>query len=82
MPKFEWHSSKAARNLHKHGISFEEVKRVFDDPLALDDIDDREDYGEERSNIMGMAGDRVPRHHLHAEGRQGPHRLGATSRAS
>ena len=32
---------------------------MFNDPLALDDIDDREDYGEERSNMIGVAGDRL-----------------------
>ena len=32
---------------------------VFDDPFALDDIDDREDCGEERSNIIGMVEGRI-----------------------
>ena len=59
MPNFEWDRKKAARNLRDHGVSFEEATRVFNDPLALDDIDDREDYGEERSNMIGVAGDRL-----------------------
>jgi uncharacterized DUF497 family protein len=59
MPKFVWDRTKAARNLRKHDVSFGDACRVFDDPLALDGIDDREDYGEERSNIIGMAGDRL-----------------------
>jgi uncharacterized DUF497 family protein len=50
---------KATRNLRDHGVSFEEATRVFNDPIALDDIDDREDYGEERSNMIGVAGDRL-----------------------
>ena len=60
MPKFLWDPDKAARNPGKHDdVTFADAKRVFDDPLALDDIDDREDYGEERSNIIGMSGDRL-----------------------
>ena len=32
--EFECDSKKAVRNLHKHGVSFEEAATVFDDPLA------------------------------------------------
>jgi uncharacterized DUF497 family protein len=59
MPTFVWDPAKADRNLRKHGVSFEDASRVFDDPFALDDIDDREDYGEERSNIIGMVDDQL-----------------------
>lgn len=31
---FEWNKSKAAINLTKHGVSFEEASTVFDDPLS------------------------------------------------
>jgi hypothetical protein len=31
---FEWDRDKAAVNLEKHGVSFEEAATVFDDPLA------------------------------------------------
>ena len=37
--KFEWDENKAARNLSKHGVSFEEAKTVFDDPLYVDFYD-------------------------------------------
>jgi uncharacterized protein len=30
------------------------AKGVFDDPFGIDAIDERFDYGEERSNIIGM----------------------------
>ena len=30
--KFEWDESKAAGNLKKHKVSFEEAKTVFSDP--------------------------------------------------
>lgn len=32
--EFEYDPKKATRNLHKHGVSFEEAATVFDDPLA------------------------------------------------
>ena len=30
---FEWDEYKAAANLSKHGVSFDEAKTVFDDPF-------------------------------------------------
>lgn len=32
--RFEWDSRKAAANLRKHGVSFEEASTAFDDELA------------------------------------------------
>ena len=32
--RFEWHPQKAARNLARHGVSFEEAATVFGDPLG------------------------------------------------
>jgi uncharacterized protein len=46
--KFEWNRSKAKDNYAKHGVSFEFAKEVFKDPFAVEFLDDREDYGEER----------------------------------
>jgi len=59
MPHFEWDPPKAAENLAGHNVSFEAAQRVFDDPFYIDEIDDREDYGEERSNIIGMVEGRL-----------------------
>ena len=33
--KFEWDSGKAASNLRKHGVSFEEARTVFHDANLL-----------------------------------------------
>jgi uncharacterized DUF497 family protein len=33
---FEWDTNKAATNLAKHDVSFDEAKTVFDDPLYID----------------------------------------------
>ena len=35
------------------------AKTVFSDPFAIERVDDREDYGEERFVIIGMAEGRV-----------------------
>ena len=32
---FEWNPEKAARNLGKHGVSFEEAATIFGDPLSM-----------------------------------------------
>jgi len=53
--EFEWHEPKAAANLRDHGVSFELAKTVFRDPFAVERLDDRKDYGEERFVIVGMA---------------------------
>jgi uncharacterized protein len=53
--EFEWHAAKAEANLQAHGVSFESAKAVFKDPFAVERVDDREDYGEERFIITGMA---------------------------
>lgn len=53
--QFEWYKSKAGANFKLHGVSFELARTVFKDPFAIERVDDREDYGEERFVIIGMA---------------------------
>ena len=55
MISFEWDDEKADENYAKHGVSFEFAKLVFKDPFAVERIDDRHDYGEERFILIGMA---------------------------
>ncbi len=52
---FEWDSAKATANLRLHGVSFEFARAVFADPFAIELHDDREDYGEQRFIVIGMA---------------------------
>lgn len=52
--RFEWDDEKARINLADHKISFEIAQLVFEDRQAVDDLDDREDYGEERANRYGL----------------------------
>jgi len=49
---FSWDERKAASNLKKHGVSFDEAATVFADPLALA-IDDLLDP--ERTLLLGMS---------------------------
>jgi len=53
--KFEWHGTKAATNLRKHGVPFDESATVFADPLshAFPDPDHSDD--ETRFLIIGMS---------------------------
>jgi uncharacterized DUF497 family protein len=44
--KFEWDGDKAAINIRKHGISFEEATSVFEDPLAALFLDPKHSLGE------------------------------------
>jgi uncharacterized DUF497 family protein len=53
--QFEWHGAKAEANLQAHGVSFDLAKTVFKDPFAIERLDDREDYGEARFVLIGMA---------------------------
>jgi uncharacterized protein len=50
---FEWDDAKAASNFVKHGIPFEMATFAFDDPDALDDIDESANYGEHRHKLIG-----------------------------
>jgi len=51
--KFEWDEAKAAANLAKHGVSFEEAATIFDDPLYVDFYDPRHSQEEHRYIIIG-----------------------------
>ena len=58
--RFEWDPKKAARNLKKHRVSFEEAQTVFEDELALIFPDEEHSSEEVREIIIGRAArDRV-----------------------
>ncbi len=52
MPSFD--PAKDAKNLRDHGVSLAFGKKVVADPHAIEVIDDRFAYGEERWNVIGM----------------------------
>ena len=53
--KFQWDANKAAVNLRKHGISFDEAVTVFKDPLALIFDDEEHSEDEHREVIIGFS---------------------------
>lgn len=53
--RFAWDEKKAANNLVKHGISFEQAATVFDDPLSDTFPDSDHSLQEQRFIIIGSA---------------------------
>jgi len=52
---FEWDPFKAAANLRKHGVSFDEAITVFDDGFGLLKPDTDHSDGEDRFLLIGMS---------------------------
>ena len=55
--QFEWDPTKAARNLTKHGVSFDEASSVFGDPLAITIGDPDHSIDEGRFLTTGLSGE-------------------------
>jgi uncharacterized DUF497 family protein len=53
--KFEWDATKAASNLHKHGVFFDEAVSEFADALALTFADADHFESETRSRTYGLS---------------------------
>ena len=53
--EFEWDPRKAAGNLAKHKVSFEEAATVFGDPLGRIVADPRHSAVEERLVLLGIS---------------------------
>jgi uncharacterized protein len=53
--RFEWDPRKAAANLRKHAVSFEEASTVFADDYSLTGADPDHSVGEERFITFGMS---------------------------
>lgn len=55
MIKFEWDLPKAAANLKKHQVSFDEAKTVFYDEFAVQFFDEVHSPDEDRFLMLGMS---------------------------
>lgn len=55
MLTFEWDEEKAESNHHKHGVSFDEAKTVFGDPLSITIGDVRHSGSEGRYIDVGLS---------------------------
>ena len=53
--RFEWDPKKAASNIQKHGVSFDEAVTIFKDPLAFIFDDMTHSEQEHREIIIGMS---------------------------
>lgn len=55
MTSFDWNTAKAAANIKKHGVSFEEAQTVFYDEFAIQFYDEENSSNEERFLMLGMS---------------------------
>lgn len=69
--RFVWDPTKAATNLRKHGVTFEEAVTVFYDPLAATFPDPDHSEEEERLITVGYSARGRPLVVCHAERREG-----------
>ncbi len=53
--RFEWDPGKAAENLARHGVSFEEAATVFRDVLSATGADPDHSFDEERFVTFGVS---------------------------
>ena len=52
---FEWDANKAAQNIRKHGVSFEEAATAFGDLLSITIFDPLHSIDEDRFVLIGMS---------------------------
>jgi uncharacterized DUF497 family protein len=55
MIKLDWDPAKAASNVRKHGVSFEEAQSVFYDEFAIQFYDESHSSDEDRFFMLGMS---------------------------
>ena len=55
MIKFAWDASKAALNLKKHDVSFDEARSAFYDDFAMQFFDEDHSDHEDRFLLLGMS---------------------------
>ena len=55
MIKFDWDPVKAASNMRKHGVSFEEARSVFYDEFAVQFFDEESSEAEDRFLMLGLS---------------------------
>jgi len=57
--QFEWDPNKAALNLRRHQVSFEEAMEAFFDVNAVDEFDEEHSFDEDRYNLIGLSSRRL-----------------------
>ena len=56
--KYEWDDNKCKANIAKHGVDFKSTEE-FDWPTAIEVLDDRIEYDEDRWIAIGLIGTRL-----------------------
>lgn len=56
--RYEWDARKSRENSKRHGVAFDIIE-AFDWPQAIEVLDDRFDYGEERWLAIGPIGTKL-----------------------
>jgi hypothetical protein len=56
---YEWDKAKALENRRKHGIDFVDAIPALEDINRLEGVDERHDYGEERTVVIGLSANQV-----------------------
>ncbi|HEX7315517.1 MAG TPA: BrnT family toxin [Pyrinomonadaceae bacterium] len=57
--RFEWDDAKAAANLRKHWVSFEEAAEVFNDPNIAENESAKQSFDEPRFVVTGYSSRRL-----------------------
>jgi hypothetical protein len=57
--EFEWDENKNKSNLEKHSVDFNQAKDVFNDKNRIEIPDNRKDYDESRTKVIGKAFDLI-----------------------
>lgn len=58
MTNYQWHDSKNAKNIEKHGIDFDTAKLIWRGHV-IEYLDNRYDYGEDRFVAFGEVGGEI-----------------------
>jgi uncharacterized DUF497 family protein len=53
--RYEWDNDKAAQNLRKHGVDFEDAIAALEDSNRMEELEEWFEHGEERIQVIGMA---------------------------
>ena len=57
--EFEWDENKNQTNIRRRGIDFNDAVRIFLDAYYIEEEDERQDYGEQRFNVIGQVNGRI-----------------------
>ena len=53
--EFDWDATKAAANVRKHGVSFDEARSVFESAITITTDDEEHSAWEKREKTIGVS---------------------------